>query len=330
MRTVSVLGLCLVASLALPAGASAEEQPCPKPIGAPRTPVAAVKPPVTLSASGPAEPMDMGGLRGIGTTDIVVAASPALPASVTPEQITLEIPKRFARTEKGLAPAYLPNPTFSAPQILAHGTLVTFTLCIDASKINPGSYVGQVIVGGPAGIQPATVAVTLNAKNESDFLLGVVLAGIVAFLLLVLRGIKINREKLTTEETEAKASLNEARAKEELARTDAAKATEHGEAAIEARENAVADKEQKRAEDAEKRIGQSNPAAKALLATAADPLGFWAPTIVAVGAAIVAMFQVYDANASWGADATAALIALGGTAIAAAGLGTFLSSLRGS
>jgi hypothetical protein len=42
------------------------------------------------------------------------------------------------------------------------------------------------------------------------------------------------------------------------------------------------------------------------------------------------MLQVYDANPSWGADTIASLLALGGTALAAAGVGTFLSSLRGS
>ncbi len=165
-----------------------------------------------------------------------MTASPALPASVTPEEIRLDTPKHFAHTGQGLAPADLPNPTFSMPRILEHGTLVAFTLCVSASNINPGSYVGQVIVGGPPGSQPATVAVTLNAKDESNFILGVVLAGIIAFLLLVLRGLTVDRQKTQTEETEATATLTEARAKEELAQANATRANEQNEHAAAARE----------------------------------------------------------------------------------------------
>jgi hypothetical protein len=60
----------------------------------------------------------------------------------------------------------------------------------------------------------------------------------------------------------------------------------------------------------------------------ADVLGFWLPTAFAVGAAVVAMLQIYDSNVAWGADPSASLLALAGTAISAAGIGTFLSSLK--
>jgi hypothetical protein len=219
--------------------------------------------------------MDMGGLRGTGTTDIAIAASPALPASVTSEDITVDIPKRFARNGAGLSTQYLPEPEFSKPRILQHGTLIAFTLCVDASHAAAGSYVGQVIVGGPKGVQPATIAVTLNAKDETEFIVGVIVAGVVALLLLLIRGAKVRMEKPVP-------------------------------------------------------AGETAPTlGKAVGATLKDVLGFWVPTILALAAALVAIFQVYDANASWGADATSSLIALGGTAISAAGLGTFLSSLKG-
>jgi hypothetical protein len=281
MRRLTITSLVLApwcGLLGLAPTADAEKAcPSPTPVSqsAPATaaaPAPEVKPTVALSSSGPAEPMNMGGLRGTGTTDIAIAASPALPSTVTSEDITVDIPKRFARTGPGLTTQYLPEPVFSPPRILQHGTLIAFTLCVDASHVDAGSYVGQVIVGGPTGVQPATIAVTLNAKDEVKFIVGLVLAGLIAVLLLFLRSVKVHMEKL-----------------------DASKQT---------LKNAI------------------GPTLK-------DALGFWAPTIIAVGAALVAMFQIYDSNVSWGADTTSSLIALGGTAISAAGLGTFLSSLKG-
>lgn len=279
MATISAVAwLAMIA----PAAAAGVEDPCraSTTVGhANRTNAPAeeteIKPTVAFSSSGPAEPMDMGGLRGTGTTDIAIAASPALPADVTSEDITVDIPKRFARNGPGLTTQYLPEPEFSKPRILQHGTLIAFTLCVDASHAAAGSYVGQVIVGGPKGVQPATIAVTLNAKDESEFILGSIIAGVIAVLLLLFRGAKVRTEQSVPAGGTAPTLTN------------------------------------------------------AMGKTLTDVLGFWMPTIFAVAAALVAMFQVYDANVSWGADGTSSLIALGGTAISAAGLGTFLSSLKG-
>jgi hypothetical protein len=233
----------------------------------------AAKHTVALQSSGPADPMNMGGLRGIATTDITVTASPALPASVHRQAITLSVPARFARSGTGLGTAYLRTPTFSLPRILEHGALIAFTLCIDASHIGAGSYVGQVIVGGPRGVQPATVTITLNAKDSTLLVVGITIAGLLAAGLLILRSMKAKYDKQ---------------------------------------------------DDGQKSVS------KAFGDTLKDPLGFWAPSVIAIGGAIVAMLQVYDSNAAWGADQVSSVIALGSTAITAAGVGTFLSSLRGS
>jgi hypothetical protein len=61
-----------------------------------------------------------------------------------------------------------------------------------------------------------------------------------------------------------------------------------------------------------------------------DPTNFWGPTLIAIGAAVGAMLQVYDGDVAWGADFLSAALALAGTALSAAGLGTFLSSIRGN
>ena len=201
----------------------------------------------------------MGGLRGTGTTDITVSASPALPPGVTPEEITLDIPKRFARSGPGLPSAYLPNPTFSLPRILEHGTLVAFTLCVNASSISAGSYVGQVIVGGPAGVQPATVAVSLNAKDEVEFLVGLFLAAVVALWLLLMRGLKVNYDKLGAEEDKARSDQQHALTKEQLARTSAAKAEQNNEHELAAAETAFADEEKAAAEVLQPLISAEQP-----------------------------------------------------------------------
>jgi len=292
--TIATVWVATWLALIAPTAVARAEKSCPAPTPAlrvnPASPPAEgaeIKPTVAFSSSGPAEPINMGGLRGTGTTDIAVAASPALPASVTSADITVDIPKRFARNGPGLTTQYLPEPEFSKPRVLQHGTLIAFTLCVDASHTDAGSYVGQVIVGGPKGVQPATVAITLNAKDETKFIVGIILAGLLALILLFIRGVKVRMEKPAIPAQPATATQPAKPAQPALT------------------------------------LGT------ALLATGGDILGFWVPTIFAVAAALAAMFQVYDANPSWGADATSSLIALGGTAISAAGLGTFLSSLKG-
>jgi hypothetical protein len=264
---VAMLALCGYAS-------GADDQVC-NPSGAAAVHGQPVNPPVTLESTGPADPINMGGLRGVGTTDIAVTATPALPPSVTPDQITLEIPKRPERSGATLNTAYLPSPTFSRPRILEEGKIIAFTMCLDASHTGAGSYVGQVIIGGPEGVQPTTVAVTLNAKNHTAYLIGLILAAVAALVLLFLRGVKLGYDTLTE-------GSNAQRV----------------------------------------RTAAGN--------TLKDPFGFWVPTVIGIGAAVFAMAQVYDSNVSWGADTVSSLIALGGTAISAAGLGTFLSSLKGS
>jgi hypothetical protein len=217
--------------------------------------------------------MNMGGLKGTATTDITVAASPALPDSVTPQDITLDVPKRFVRNSTGAGTSYLPAPTFSTPRILEHGALIAFTLCVDASHIAAGSYVGQVIVGGPPGVQSATVAVSLNAKNATLFIVGLILASLISLAALVY-------------------------------------------AAVKAAYGAQPD--------------DQRSWTQAWRSTVKNGFGFWIPTVVAIGAAIGAMLQIYDGNVAWGADEISSVVGLLGSAIAATGVGVFLSSLKGS
>jgi hypothetical protein len=225
---------------------------------------------VTLGFSGPANPINMADTTGIGETDIVVNASPALPPRVTSRQITITVPKRFERSGANLTSEYLPVPTFTRPRILERGKLVAFTLCVDVTNAQAGSYIGQVVVGGPKGVQPATVAITVNAKNGTLFLRGLIAAILLAFLLLLAQASKKRWDAMTTPRSSRKA------------------------------------------------IGGAF----------GDLWGFWFPAVVAIVAAVVAVYQVWDSTAAWGADTGASLIALGGTTLSATGIGGFLSSLR--
>ena len=134
---------------ALATAATAAEPLCNAGSTAPGKPI---KPTVALHSGRPANSMNTGGVRGTGMTDIAITASPALPVKITSEQITVDIPQRFARSGTGLGTAYLPEPTYSTLRILEHRTLITFTLCVDANHIEAGTYVGQVIVGGLSGV----------------------------------------------------------------------------------------------------------------------------------------------------------------------------------
>jgi hypothetical protein len=231
----------------------------------------------TLGSTGPASPINMGDTKGWGQSDIVVGASPALRPRVRPSQITIHVPKRFERSGDNLTSEYLRRPIFTRRRILERGKLVAFTLCINMDGAQAGTYVGQLIVGGPGKIQPATIAVTINVKNRTLFLQGLAVAILLAFALLLALATKKRWDVIDSKKT---------------------------------------------------------PKCPPCLATAmgqalTDAWGFWLPTAIAIVAAGVAMYQVWDNTVAWGADTGASLIALGGTTLSAAGIGSFLTSIRG-
>lgn len=213
--------------------------------------------------------MNLGGNDDTGSVDITVTASPALPRRVTSDQITIEMPQRPKRIGEKLETEFIDDLAFSAPRIIQRGKLVAFSYCVDGSGIEAGTYVGQLIVGGPEGVEPATLAVTVNRKDGVWFWIGWVGAGLLAFALLALRDVT---SKSKSEQGSKKWN-------------------------------------------------------KALRKTLRDYGGFWGPTVIGVGAALAAMYQVYAGDVSWGADPLSSILALAGTAISAAGLGTFISSV---
>jgi hypothetical protein len=226
----------------------------------------------SLESTGPADPINVGGGEGTASTDIVLTASPALAATITPPLITIDIPQRFRRSGNKLATEYLPDPTFSSPRIIESRKVISFRLCFDTNKVAPGSYIGQVVVSAP-GIQPATVAVTLNDKNTWLFVFGGIGAVLAAFTLLWFQAAQTKWQQQAAAEKSVRKALRE---------------------------------------------------------PFSDLFRFWGPTVFAILAAAAAMWQVYSADPAWGADWGTSVIALVGTAIAAAGLGTLLSGFKRS
>lgn len=55
-------------------------------------------------------------------------------------------------------------------------------------------------------------------------------------------------------------------------------------------------------------------------------LGFWASTLIALGAAFVAMRAIYDSTPAWGTETWTNVFALFGTAFGAAGIGSLLTT----
>ncbi|HEX8068128.1 MAG TPA: hypothetical protein VF520_16550 [Thermoleophilaceae bacterium] len=57
---------------------------------------------------------------------------------------------------------------------------------------------------------------------------------------------------------------------------------------------------------------------------------FWAETIVSIGAAVVAVYVVWSQDPAWGDDEFPSIVALGATALAAAGVQNLIATVRGS
>jgi hypothetical protein len=147
---------------------------------------------LTIANQAEIKPVNLGGDDSL---DIVVNAEPPLPASVTPDQISLNSPTRPRRTNDNLATVYLDRPTFTEPQISNHGGAITFTACIADTSVDAGTYTGQVIVGGPEGVQASGVTITVNDKNATMFWVGFALALLIGALLSCLRAAKAEKDK---------------------------------------------------------------------------------------------------------------------------------------
>lgn len=57
-----------------------------------------------------------------------------------------------------------PDPTFTEPRISSDRRHIVFNICLNASGVSPGKYVGNVTVAGPEGLGEGRVGITANLK----------------------------------------------------------------------------------------------------------------------------------------------------------------------
>jgi hypothetical protein len=314
-----LLSLCAGAPFALAQNAPAEAQTCTRQPGqgggGP-----GLKQSIKLVPDLPSQTVNFGGTRGWEFVDMVLTATPALPLSVTPNQIRLSILRHFTRTSQTLPTATAPSPVFTQPQISAGRDRVTFTVCLNGAGLPAGSFTGSVIVEGPAGVVPTTLAITENAKDDTlaSWLAGVLLFA--AFVFLLLRG----------------AATRQA-ADEQHVITEAARATaEASNAAVEATQGTAAagDVQQAAGEVADHvaqfQNVQANPQQHSVLwyfGQVLKDLNWWLTTLVALGVAAGSIIAIYSANASWGADVWTSVASLVGAVFTAVGVQSVVTSL---
>jgi len=212
--------------------------------------------PIKLTPDRAGETLNFGSTRGTRDRDILVTADKPLPASITPDQIVLDLPRRFERAGEEYETAYLDRPTFTEPVISASRREISFSLCVNADGAKAGSYVGALRIGGPEGLERAVVQVTSNVRAKYwVFSLGLLAALAIAIGLLIFRRVKDNDKTVDRE--------------------------------------------------------------------------FLFQSIIPLGAATIAMIIVYANDPAWGAEPVPAFIALGGTALGAAGLKSLLDANAG-
>src|SRR5689334_8119344 len=200
-RLSATLAMATLGALLGPAATAladeGENPDCPRQ-SAPTAPQAGqpVRTPVELSILEAPEPINLG---SEDFEEVVVKADPPLEEAIGPEQISLFSPKSPRRTGSSLETAHLDKPTFSEPEIFSEGERIAFTVCVPDKSVDAGSYTGQVLIGGPKGVKGTAATITVNEKNKTLFLIGVIVGLLLAAALSYLRALKANRDKLAAD-----------------------------------------------------------------------------------------------------------------------------------
>lgn len=184
LRLIAVIAGALVLNAQPALGAAKctrENAPAPKP-------GTALNPRIELALDPDKAVVNFAGGRGIKRVDFTASrkGGGALPDSLTPDQIELRVVHSFSRVGDKIETTTLPEAvTFTEPDI--SGDEINFSACFDLKDAKPGSYVGQVRVGGPRGLERAAAPVTINAQNDTGFLIGLVVALLLALAVMLLR-----------------------------------------------------------------------------------------------------------------------------------------------
>ena len=285
--------LALVLGCASPAPAVAASPNCTRQSGQ-GSPGAALETPVKLEPDLPGQVVNFGGTRGTQFVDVVLTATPALPASLTPDQIRIDVLRRFLRTSNNLRTTAAPLPTFTEPEIAPTRDRVTFTVCLSGSGLPAGSYVGNVTVDGPKGFGPASISITENAANATLALAGGAGSLIAAFAFLLLRGAASRQAAAQTAHAQSVAAAAEANNQQQL--------------------------DQLHQQPPKPRLSQ-------YFGEVVSDLNWWITTIVALGLATGTIIGLYFANPAWGASTWGSIAALVGPVFSAVGVQSVITSL---
>lgn len=254
-----------------------------------------VNPTAKLSPDLPTQFVNFGGGRGWKFVDVVLNATPALPASVGAGDIRLEVLRRFTRISPTLPTRYAPTPAFTPPVISPGRDRITFTICLDGDGLAPGMYAGNVLVEGLTGLAPANVGVTENLK-DSGLALRLACASLVAALaFLVLRGAAERQAKAADKHAQALTSTANAQQEtKDMARDQAPPPKEH---------------------------------LRNYFLEVLRDLNWWLTAFVSLGVAAGSIIALYSANPVWGADLWASVAAIVSPTFAAVGVQSVITSL---
>ena len=295
-RILVVVAAVLFASAAAIAsvgGASSKRKPHPCSYSRTGATGSPLKRAVKLTPDPSAAVVNFAGSGGSEFVDVVLNATPALPASVRSSQIRLEVLRRFTRTSQTARTEAAPTPTFTQPRISPNRDRITFTACLNGSGLKAGSYAGNVYIEGPPGLSPVSVSITENATNADLAAVGTIAALALAFVFLWLRGAAARQ--VAAEQVQAEQLVTAAKAYD-TDRIDEATAA------------------------APKPVG-------AYLLEVFKDLNWLITTLVALGAAFGTIVGIYDSNPAWGVDTLGSVISLVGPAFTAVGVQSVVASL---
>lgn len=143
---------------------------------------------VKLRPEREAEVINFDDARGIQLLDLVILSNRRIPHSIRPKDITVGAPRRFARVSGTLESTHLPRPKAYRTRISPNRREITTSVCFRGHGVSAGTYTGQLRVGGPRGIVPASIATTVNFKARmAVFAAALLVALAVAALLLWFR-----------------------------------------------------------------------------------------------------------------------------------------------
>ena len=192
-RTLVVMSVVMLGSLVapqvsagqVPAVSSPPAEACPRSSGDAQ-PAQALDEAIKLSPKPKQEQalVNFGTDRGRKAVTYIFFADKPLPTSITPATLEM-IADPMLRSSDTLETADFPRPSFSEPRIQANRSRIEIDACLNPAGVDAGKYTTTITLGGPVGINSATVGLTANLKSGSFWIMLLVTLVIALGLLIV-------------------------------------------------------------------------------------------------------------------------------------------------